>query len=61
MCMPCCFKKLIDTTKTSENCYTTLLKREGLGVVKTDYSNIQRITEFSKKSNLKKEFKYIKG
>ena len=37
------------------------MRKEGLGVEKTDYSNIERVYEFSKKSNLKKEFKYIKG
>lgn len=37
------------------------MKKEGVEDTKSDYSNIQRVTEFSKKSNLKREFKYIKG
>ena len=37
------------------------MKSEGHEGGDTDYSNIKRVFEFSNKSNLKKEFKYIKG
>ena len=47
--------------KIQKNCKNSLMKKEGIENINIDYSNIKRVFEFSNKSNLKKEFKYIKG
>jgi hypothetical protein len=52
---------MFDMDKIEKNCKNSLMKNEGHEGSDTDYSNIKRVFEFSNKSNLKKEFKYIKG